>query len=188
MENNNDLGFLETDESQVDLDSIKVLGEKCRILKEKRKDIAQMELQLDNLNKEEQALSREEIPNLLLQTGLTEIKLESGEKVTIQEKLACSLPKKDLEKKKKVFNFIIEQGGEHIIKRILSVEDPEEFIINFLQENKIPFSDEKSIHASTLKSWFSQKLGMKKNSLQEIELQDIPKEANVFTYKETNIK
>ena len=188
MEQNNELDFLEKDTQNVELKTIELLGGKCRLLKEKRKEINQAEMHLSELKKQEETLSREEIPDLLLQTGLTEIKLESGERVEIKEKIACSLPKKDTGKRKIVLNFIIEQGGEHIIKRKLSVEEPEEFIITFLQEKRIPYSDIKDIHASTLKAWFSEKLGIKKNSLQELELQDIPKEANVFVYKETNIK
>lgn len=183
-----DMGFLKENENGTDLSTIRELGDKCKILIESRKDIERAKFELSKLEEKERTLSREEIPNLLLQTGLTEIKLESGEKVMIQEKLACSLPKRDLEKRNNVLKFIIENGGGHIIKRNLIIEDPEQLILDFLNENKIPFENKKDIHSSTLRAWFSDKLGLKKNSLQELELQDIPKEANVFVYNETKIK
>lgn len=179
-----DMGFLEK-ENSIDL---KLIGEKCQVLKEKQKSIDMLKMQLEQATKEERNLSREEIPNLLLQAGLTSVSLETGEVIKIQENLSVSLPKKDLIKRNKVLTFIINNGGANIIKRKVTVEEPELLILNFLKENKIPFDDKKDIHASTLKAWFKNKLGMSKASLQELELQDIPGEAGIFVYNETKIK
>lgn len=106
----------------------------------------------------------------------------------MDKSLSVSLPKKDVLKRRTVLNWIIENGGEGIVDEILSVEDPEEELFSYLQQQAIPFNHNKDIHHSRLKAWFRAKLGIKKGTLQEIEVGDVPTEANLFIYSETKIK
>jgi len=180
--------FLEHVESPTPENDLKKLSKLSIFLKEKRKIIALLEMQLAEAKENERQLSQEEIPMLLLRNSVTSINLEDGSKVSIQEKIRVSLPKKDFIKRNTVMKWIIENGGANIIKRELKIEEPEKGVIDFLKENNIFFEDKKDIHASTLKAWLSSKLGMSKNSLQEIEVGDVPIEANLFIFKETKIK
>ncbi len=184
----NDLNFLENQNDEMQSDSLKTLATLSKKLKDVRQEIAGAEEFLKILNKQEAQLSKEEIPNLLLSRGLSSISLDCGDKIEIQEKIYVTLPKKDLIKRKEVMRWIIEQGGANIIKRELKIDEPEDSVLTCLKENHICFEDKKDIHSSTLKAWFRSKLGISKNSLQEIEIGDVPKSANLFIYKETKIK
>ena len=93
-----------------------------------------------------------------------------------------------MEKRKTVLKWIIKNGGGSIIKRNLNIEEPGLGVLEFLVKHQIIFEDKKDINAGTLKAWFNSKLGISKNSLQEIEIGDVPKEAGLFVYKETKIK
>lgn len=167
---------------------LKILAKLCDNLKKGRKTIAYLEDQLRVAKEFEKKLSQEEIPNLLLSKGISSLSLDDGLTVSINESIKVSLPKKDLIKRANILKWIIENGGANIIKRELTIEEPSIQTISILKKNAVLFEDKKNIHASTLKAWFKSKLGMSKNSLQEIEIGDVPKEANLFLYKETKIK
>jgi len=180
--------FLENVRDIQDEDSLRQVSRYAFELSSLRKRIDLAEEKLKELKKEELKLSNEEIPDLLLSMGLTSISLDSGEKITIEENLHVSLPKKDLAKKRIVLIWIIENGGADMIKKELIIDEPEKKIIDYLKETHIPFKQQQGIHPSTLKAFFKSKLGITKGSLQEIEVGDVPEEANLYVYKETKIK
>ena len=172
----------------VPMDDILVeLGEKVQALLASRK---QLEFLADKMKEEaekEKALSQEEIPNLVLSRGLSEIKLATGEKVIITEGLFCGVPKDPI-KKRIVLKWLSKNQGEHLIKREVTVEEPEEHILKYLKDKGIPFIDQMNVNTGSLKAFLSAQLGMKKGSLQVIELGEIPSEANPFVLKKTKIK
>lgn len=182
-----DTDFLESLKPDV-IDILEELGNKVNALLNKRKEIAFMEEKLEEANKKEKELSEDEIPMLLLSRGLSSIKLKTGEKVEIIEKLAAGIPKKDKLKRAAIFKWLIENKGAYLVKKELIVDEPEDSIINFLREKGIPFSNELNVNTNSFKAFLSDKLGMKKGSLQTLELSEIPKEANPYIYKKTDIK
>jgi hypothetical protein len=123
----------------------------------------------------------------LLAQGLLSIELETGDKVRIDEKLYASVPK-DPKNKRLVINWLIEQNGQYLIKREVSIEEPEKWILDLLQEKDVPHDEKHTVNTNSFKAFIRAKLGLKKGSLQEIEIGDIPKEANTFIRKETVIK
>ena len=120
--------------------------------------------------------------------GLKSIETENGIKIEVQEKIAVSLPKRDINKRLKALDWIRNNGGAPLISNDLLVSDPEEGLKHWLIEHKIPFQVKQDIHYARLKSFISGKLGMKKGSLPEIETSDVPSELNLFIYNETKIK
>jgi hypothetical protein len=167
---------------------LKQLSKLCKDLSEHRELIAATEMQLSELKDKERKLSQEAIPDLLLTNGLSALTLDDGSKVELKESLKVALPKTDNFKRAKAFQWITNNGGSDIIKDAITINEPEQDTINLLNENDIPYAAKRDIHHSTLKAWVSRKLGITKNSLQEINISDIPKELNVFIYKETKIK
>ena len=83
---------------------------------------------------------------------------------------------------------MIENGGDNLIIQELKVEEPELSLFEYLQEEGIPFFNEHKVNTNSFKAFLNAKLGLKKGSLQELEISDIPKEVNPFIYKETKIK
>jgi hypothetical protein len=183
---NVDVDFL--NDVEPDLTDLKQLSSLCKDLKAQRELIAGVEQHLEELKEKERKLSQDEIPNLLLSKGIEGLTLDDGSKVEIKEALKVSLPKTDIVKKGRALQWITNNGGADIIKNEVTIREPDQKTVNLLNENDIPYVAKNDIHASTLKAWFSRKLGITKNSMQEIDLCDIPKEINAFMYKETKIK
>jgi len=180
-----DLSFLENQEPN--LDTLSKLGEKVKELIDKRKAIDFLDAKLKEAKADEFILSGETIPTLLLSCGLTSLILDTGEKITVKEKLAVTMPKKDIKKRQVVFKWLIEIGGEYLIKKELTVEEPEKHIVDYLREKAIPFENKLNVNTNSLKAFLAEKLGMKKGSLQTLEIQDVPKETSPFIYKETKL-
>lgn len=180
-----DVEFLESLKPEV-IDILAELGNKVKRLVQKRKDIAFIEEKLKEAKKEEATMSNEEIPTLLLSRGLSSIRLDTGEKIDIIEKLFVGVPK-DKTKRSVIFKFLVENEGKYLIKKELTVEEPEEHIIEYLRKKGIPFVNELNVNTNSFRAFLSAKLGMKKGSLPTMELHEIPKEANPFILKETKI-
>ncbi len=179
--------FLEDIEEGFTPSDLEHLGAMIETLEIVQETIETMEAELKKANERERLLSREQIPDLLLSRGLSEIKTADGKKVIVKEKIACGVPK-DPVKKKTVLLWIVENGGSSIIDKILTVEDPEQRLKDQLLQAGVPFKNEASVHYMRFRSFLSEKLGLKKGSLAEIEPTDVPVEANLFIYKETTIK
>ena len=177
--------FLENQEPTEDI--LSQLGDKVKDLVAKRKDIAFLDDKIKEAKKEEKVLSSESIPDLLFSCGLSSINLDTGEKITVIEKLTVSMPKKDTVKRQIIFKWLIEIGGKYLIKKELKIEEPEKHVITYLRDKGIPFENVLAVNTNSLRAFLSDKLGMKKGSLQTLEIQDVPREANPFIYKETKL-
>ena len=182
------MGKLDFLEDQEEMDSMEELSILVVALIGKRKSIDMLEEQLKNEKEMEKKLSQEEIPSVLLEKGVTSITLESGEKVTIIEDIFITVPKEDRAKRSIVLKWLIKIGGENLIKKEMKIEEPEEHIIQYLRKNKIPYVNSQTVHAGSLKAFLKGKLGITKGSLQEIEVGEVPKEANLFVFNKTKIK
>lgn len=181
-----DLSFLETPAEVTD-DVLKELSGKIESLQGVRQELDFLEEQMKELQKRERALSMEEIPELLLSRGLSEVKLESGAKVAIKENLSANVPKNPLARNK-VLRWLQEHNGEDLIKQELKVEEPELHVIEYLKTKGVVFSNELNVNTNSFKAFLREQLGMKKGSLQRIEIGDIPKEASPYVYRDTIIK
>lgn len=181
-----DLSFLES--TELDKNSLNKLSEKVNNLKRIRKEIAQHEEMLKELKKLESTISGEEIPSFMAQFGIDSLTLDDGSGLTIKEDLSVSLPKLDPIKRKLIMDWISENGGRHLIKDNVTIEDVDETIMEALQDLNCYYTRKKDINPQSLKAFFRDLLGMKKNTVQKVELTDIPVEANLFVYRETKIK
>ena len=186
MEENTDfLNDIPIETSKSDLTQLALL---CKKLKSQRTIVDNLEAELEEAKKKERVLSQNEIPEFLKTKGVKALSLDDGTNVSIKDSVKTSLPKKDPIKRTAVLKWVIKQGGSNIIKRALIIEEPTKGTIDLLKENNIIFKDSKDIHHSTFRAWVSAKLGMSKNTIQEIELDDIPNELNIFIYQETILK
>lgn len=169
-------------------ESLSQLGAFTSALVDVRDEIEKMEERMKSLKERERVLSQEEIPSVLLQNNLTMIQLEDGRKLEVVEKIHVGLPKKDPVKRSKVLSWVIAQGGSDIIKDELKISDPNQGWVQKLKELQIPYERSQDIHHQSFSAFIRNKLGMTKGSVPEIEVSDVPPEANLFVYKETKIK
>ena len=113
--------------------------------------------------KEHLRLLREEtIPCVMEELGLTSIKLDSGQTLTVKPEVYCSIPKDDDEKRLAAFQFLVDHDGAALIKTYVSVEfGKEEWkraerLQKALIKNKFVPIVEQSVHPSTLKSYIKE--------------------------------
>jgi hypothetical protein len=181
-----DLSYLEA--TEIKESDLQELAPKIRALQTVRKKIKDLEEELKAVKDIEKRLSGEEIPQFLSKFALSKLTLEDGSSLEVKEEIYVSLPKTDLIKRKKVMNWIIQHGGEGLVKDKVTIEDPGDTVLIALNNLECPYERKKDIHSQTLKAFFKNILGLKKNTIQQVELSEVPKEANLFIYKETKLK
>ncbi len=179
--------FLENIEPEENATALgQVMAQATRLM-ELRAQIEDREARLDELKKLEREMSRETVPNLLLQHGLETLGLSNGMTLSVSDELEVAVPKNE-DGRRKVIGWLYDHGAGDLVKQELSFEDPDDEIRALLSERGYVFSENTTVNANSLKAWFRGALGIKKASVQRIEVSDVPKEANLFLYKKTTIK
>jgi hypothetical protein len=170
----------------MDEDRLIKLQSFCLLYKNLQKDIEKQEEYLKSLNKEFEKVSRELIPGLLEEVGLSEIKLSTGEKVEVKNKLKASIADKNYLAAYR--NMIILEGGDESAKEkveslfksgILIEGEVEDSLLEFLIEKGIPYELKKSIHPQTLKAYCEERRSKGF---------PIPEGISIYEYQETKIK
>ena len=146
--------------------------------------------------KEFNRYSQEEIPQFLLANGLSEIRLESGEKITIKEDISITI-KNDRE----FFKFLRGRDEDDIIKTFFSFDKMESDKLNelcrFLNDEEFGYEMKKDVHAQTKKKYFKSLLGMgqDKEDYEEgllggeyVRKEDVDGFAKIFNYYITKVK
>ena len=159
-------------------------------------DIEEVELKLKEKKKWFNKLSQEEIPTLLNTFGLSEIKLESGEKVIVKLNASVSIPD---DKQEAFYAFLKERNEEDIIKLHfhfdrMSVKKMTD-LFAFLTEGDYVYDSDRGVHAQTLKKYFKQLLGIGEKDQEEgvaegryLRKEEVKNVADVFTFFFTKIK
>ena len=134
------------------------------------------------------------IPELLNSFGLSEIKLNTGEKVIVKEDISVTI-----ENNEKFFEFLKSRDEDDIIKLAFFFPKMEsekvEALYNYLVEQNYEYESEKSVHAQTRKKYFKELLGIGKPDLEQglksgkyIIKEIIENFVKIFTYHTTKIK
>lgn len=156
-------------------------------LEKAEEEVSQLEDRLIKAKEVRDKLAKIDIPGMLLQHGLEELKLSNGKKVMIKENLYVRIPK-DIFIRERLFNWMKEQGAESLIKEVLTVEDPKETLFSILNTQGVAYIHEKDVNTNALKAFFREGLGIKKNSVVMFNKEEVPKEFNLYIEKETIIK
>lgn len=150
-------------------------------------DIASLEEQLTEKRSLYDEISKLTLPTLLAQNGLDELKLSNGKKLRIKEDVFVAVPKSE-EGRKVALAWLSSQGGADLIKENVTVEEPTDDLKNYLRVKNFTFEDITAVNTNSLKAWFKRKLGMTKGSIQELDLNEVPKEMNLFIERKAEIK
>lgn len=158
------------------------LKEMCDAYKSLKIEIAKKESELKEVKERFEQVSREHIPSLLNSHGLSEIKLASGEKVVVTDKVKASIANKNYIQ---AYRSMVEaEGGDAekvdaLFKSQAVIEDVSDNILDILLEHDIPYESKKNIHHQTLNKYCKERL---EQGLQ------IPEGISVFQFQETKIK
>lgn len=150
--------------------------------------IATLEKVLKSYKEIERKLSQEVIPLTLLGCGLSEIKLKTGQKITIQDKLKASISTVNkgeayinmikAEIKKGLSKEEAEQNINGLFKSKIEIDIDEE-VMEFCINKNIPYETSREIHWQTLNKYCKTEL---ENGYK------VPEGITYYQYRETKIK
>lgn len=150
--------------------------------------IETIELVLKTYKNRERVLSRSAIPSILNDCGLSEIKLKSGEKITVADKVKASITNGN---KEMAFVNMVKAEQDNGLTREEALEntnalfksflklDLDDTVIQYCLDNDVLYETERNIHWQTLNKYCS---GLLESG------RDIPEGISVFQYQEAKVK
>jgi hypothetical protein len=171
-------------EQEIEDSALSELSRLCEKQQGLEKAIEIMEKALADKKKELENVSRNLIPSILNTTGLSEVRLASGDKVVVQDKLNASITDKNYTLAYR--NMINAEGGDthahevidSLFKSQIVIDGNDEEVLNLLLDNDVIYESKYSIHPQTLKKYCRDRLESGKT---------IPEGISVFQYQETKI-
>ena len=118
-----------------------------------------LEDELKSVKAERMNLERDQIPGLLHQHGLSEIKLKDGRQIVVKTELSAKLPAAP-DSRRVVLEWLEENGGGGLIHDELKLEDPSESLINGLIDRGETFTRGAVVNTSSLKALLRELLGL----------------------------
>jgi hypothetical protein len=179
-----DTGFM--DEMATDPLALDEVMQYVNALERIRGEIDDAELMVKNLKDQEKRLSEEVLPSLLLDHGLEELKLANGKRLTVKESLYCRLPE-DPEKRMTALQWLMDHGGGDKIKDEVILDEVTPELLDELSSLHASYQRKRTVHPASLQAWFKESLGLKKNSIARISIDDVPKEFGVFLRNECKL-
>lgn len=157
-------------------------------------ELVRLELETKVTKERFNQISQVDIPNLLMQYGLSEIKLASGEKLRVTQELSASI--KDMDS---FSEFVTERGDDDILKSMISLgkipaEVAEKIQRVLLEQFDLMADISRTVHPATLKKYIKETCGIGMEDAEDrlgeryVPLQELPSSIGVFTYFKTTIK
>lgn len=159
------------------------------------KVVADLEWQLECEKKILNNISMEQIPALLRASGLSRVKLATGETVELKEDINVTIKDKDA-----FFQFLKSRGDAELIKTQLAIGKVDgtkmSELYSFLMNKEYPYEADMSVHSQTTKSYFRKACGFDvKEEEREAGIRSgkyldpaqLPEFAKVFTLTKTKI-
>lgn len=134
----------------------------------------EVEDRLKNIKAALKTVSQTDIPDLLSLYGLSRIRLETGEEVTVKSDVSVSV--KDWGE---FIDFLKERHDDAIVKSVTEIVEPTDEVKSFLDSHDINFTTTKNVHPQTLKAYFREFMSLG---------EEPPKSVNVYVYSKAKIK
>lgn len=119
-------------------------------------EIALIEEQLKMLKQEHKQVSQTDIPEAMAEVGMSEFKLQDGDKVTVQPYYSASIPKDRINE---ALDWLRDNNHEDLIKNTVSVDfgrgedDRADTLRESLQSTGLSYTDKTGVHSSTLRAF-----------------------------------
>lgn len=186
--------FLKNVKENITNDALTKLKNLVELYKGYEIQIETLKIELENKKKLFNDISHTQIPELLNSFGLSEIKLDTGEKIIVKEDISVTISDD-----KRFFQFLKDRDEDDIIKLAFFFPKMEsekiEALYNYLVKQNYEYESEKSVHAQTRKKYFKELLGIGKPDLEQglksgkyIVKEIITNFVKIFTYHITKIK
>lgn len=141
--------------------TLEELSALAQSLVQSERDVIEADDRLKELKETARLLREETVPCAMQELGLTEIKLETGESISIKSEVFASIP---AEKKEAAFGWLREQGLDGVIKTQVSVNlgkgevELAESLKDEFDSRGLDSSIGASIHPQTLKALLKEQL------------------------------
>jgi hypothetical protein len=126
-------------------------------------EIEQVEAMLKGLKSELADIEEKKLPDVLLNAGMLEFTMQDGSKISVENIIQGGFPK-DLEKREKLFSWVVKEGGQENIKDHFEVHFTKGQYENavglrkLLQEHNVIFDEFENIHTQTLYAFLREKV------------------------------
>jgi len=114
-----DINFEEDQQDIIEKSDIKQLSHYCIMLQNYEDQIKNLEKDIQTIKEQVNKISSEVIPGLLMEQGLSSLKLADGSKISIQKKIRCSV-RKDCNEQ--AHQWLRENELGDIIKNVVAVQ------------------------------------------------------------------
>lgn len=186
--------FLVNTKEEINDSSLKELKTLVDLYLEHQEKVKDLEEELKAEKKLFNQYNQIEIPEFLLQNGLSQIKLDTGEKIIIKENISVTINNNEL-----FFDFLITRKESDIIKTDFTFDKMATTklneLYNFLNQFNYDYASKKDVHGQTKKKYFKELLGIGKDDIEEglknkkyLKKEDIESFAKVFNFFVTKIK
>jgi len=140
-----------------------ILAKKCNSLVALSCLIAEQEAEIAVQKKELRLMAEVEIPEMMMEMEIEEIKTKSGNKVTLETFYNAKIP---ADKEADAFAFLEETNNDGIIKSKVECafgkgdeeREIEKRVVEALMELDAPFTQKRGIHHSTLKAFVREQI------------------------------
>ena len=133
--------------------------------------------------------SQEDIPNAMMEVGLSELKLTDGQKISFKEDVSCSI--KDYNK---LDEFLTERGEDGMMKITLEVGKVPKSILRMIlkdltEKYDISAMPKQSVHPATIAAYIRRLCGIDGKTVAEVAVADIDETmVSIYRYYKTTIK
>lgn len=179
-------GFYDNlDEEPVNNEVIAYVSQLTHSLVDLESALEAKDKEMKELKGKYELLKRVTIPNYFKTHGINIIGVDTGETVTIKEVVTCSQGK-DEAKLREAYQWLKDNGGEHLVKEQLTIISPTTELLDLLDTAGVDYDIGQTVNTNSLKPWLAEKLG-KKSSVATIKTEDVPKVFGLFIFDETVI-
>lgn len=190
------LDHLKDDEEPMEDSALKRLSTLTDTYRTLEHNIMAVEAELKQLKESFNQVSQVEIPNLVNQYGLSELRLNDKTRIVIKQDISVSVPEST---RGDFFKFLENRGESDIIKLMVQFKRMSDAkladLFEFLNSYEYEFEAENNVHPMTLKKYFKDLLGIGHDDQAEgiakgmyLRLQDIQEFASVYIYWTTKLK
>lgn len=191
------LNFLKEDAKQNDGLAESALERLQRLVKlydEQLAAVEEAEAAFEAAKKAFNKTSMEDIPEVLLGSGLSELRLADGRKVTVKEEISASV------KDASAFaEFVTERGDDDVLKTTMQLGKVPDNVLNALRKLLAEQLDlypeiSQTVHNQTLKKYIKEICGVGLENPEErlgaryVPMHELPEFINVYRYYKTTIK
>ncbi len=146
---------------EISNDALKQISNLAKPQQKAEREVAEEEEALETKKAYLRHVQEDLLPNAMAEAGMKSFTLDTGEKITVKDDIAASIPK---ENQLAAFSWLRSHGYGDIIKHTVAVDFGKEEdeharkLLSFCQENAFPATDKESVHAMTLKAFLKERM------------------------------